>query len=478
MAGSADAAVIRRAPRARARGFFDRPGWPLRLLYYGYPVWWLVGCAQPMFIVVSIPMLFAVLRRPVKVPRGFAIWLLFLVWVFASVLVLWTNVPGTVPVHGLSRLFIFSYRTLWYLALTIVLLYVGNLDEDELSGMAISRMFGYMFVVVVIGGFIGVLDPHLQLRSVAETVLPHHLTGNAFVHQIVHPRVAEVQSFLGFASARPSAPYFYTNAWGSNLSLYLPFFILAWRDRRAGWRRVVAPIIVIAALVPAIYSLNRGLWIGVIAMAVFVAVRLAVHGRVWAVRGLVGAVLVGGLVFVASPLHSLVDQRLHHGHSNTRRTDLAGTTFRTTADASPVIGFGNTRRVLGNFSSIAGGARPDCPVCAAPPLGTQGHLWLIVISQGLVGAGLFLAFFVRRFAAHLRDRSPYAVAGTAVLVAAAVELPFYDMLADPLFTVMIVVALLWRSEAGRLTPTVPVESTRLPARRSDGAPAPRRRWAQ
>jgi hypothetical protein len=453
--------------RGRASGFFARPGWPLRVIYYGYPLWWVVGCAQFMFLAMAVPMAFTLLRRPVRVPRGFAFWLLFLVWVLASVLVLWTNVPGTVPVHGASRLFIFTYRALWYLSLTIVLLYVGNMDEEELPGQSIARMLGFMFVVIVLGGLLSIADPHLQFKSVIERVLPHGVTGNAFVHQIVHPRVAQVQSFLGFADARPSAPYYYTNAWGCNLSLCLPFFILAWRDKRAGWRRAVAPIVGLAALVPAIYSLNRGLWIGVIAMTAFVAVRLAVQGRVWAVRGLVGALLVGGLVFVASPLHSLVQQRLHHGHSNARRSDLAGTTFRTTADSSPIVGFGNTRRVLGNFSSIAGGARPDCPFCAAPPLGTQGHLWLVVVSQGLVGAALFLLFFVRRFVAGLRDRSPYAIAGTAVLVAAAVELPFYDMLADPLFTVMIAVAVLWRSEAGRLALPAARPAARLPVRRSD-----------
>src|SRR5436190_2049178 len=474
---TATAALGRRSPaHGRTRGFFDRPGWPLRVIYYGYPIWWVVGGAQLIFIAMAVPMAFALLRRPVRVPRGFALWLLFLVWVAASVLVLWTNVPGTVPVHGASRLFIFTYRLLWYLALTIVLLYDGNLDEDALPGQSIARMLGFMFVVIVLGGLLSIIDPHLQFRSLTERVLPHRVSSNAFFHQIVHPRVAQVQSFLGFADARPSAPYYYTNAWGCNLSLCLPFFILAWRDRRAGWRRAVAPVVLLAALVPAIYSLNRGLWIGVIAMAVYVSMRFAVQGRVWAVRGLVGAVLVGGLVFVASPLHSLVQQRLHHGHSNARRTDLAGTTLRTTADSSPIIGFGNTRRVLGNFSSIAGGARPDCPFCAAPPLGTQGHLWLVVVSQGLVGAGLFLVFFVRRFAASLRDKSAYAVAGTAVLVAAAVELPFYDMLSDPLFTCMIAVALLWRSEAGRLTVPSPAPADRLPVRRGGGMSAARRRW--
>jgi len=136
---AAEAAVARQPLSGRARGFFRRPGWPLRVIYYGYPVWWVIGGAQLMFLVMSVPMALTLLRRPIRVPRGFAFWLLFLVWVAASVLVLWTNAPGTVPVHGASRLFIFSYRLLWYLALTIVLLYVGNMDEEELPGRSVAH---------------------------------------------------------------------------------------------------------------------------------------------------------------------------------------------------------------------------------------------------------------------------------------------------------------------------------------------------
>jgi hypothetical protein len=462
--------------RSRARGFFHQPGWPLRVIYYGYPLWWVCGLAQLMFLFMAVPMVLTLLRRPIRAPRGFAIWLLFLTWVVASVLVLWTDAPGTAPVHGASRLFLYSYRLVWYLAITVVLLYVGNFSEEELPARAVTRMLGFMFVVIVAGGLLGMADPHLQFRSLAEHVLPHGARSNLFIQQIVHPRVAEVQGFLGFAETRPTAPYFYTNTWGCNLSLCLPFFVLAWRGAGAGWRRAVAPFIGVAALVPAIYSLNRGLWIGVLAMTAYVAIRLAIHGRVWAVRGLVAAILVGGLVFVASPLHSLVSQRLQHGHSNERRTSLAATTVTTTAHGSPIVGFGGTRRVLGNFVSIAGGARPDCPLCAPPPLGTQGGLWLVVVSQGLVGAGLFLLFFTRRFVAHLRDRTPYGVACTAVLVAAAIEIPFYDVLSDPLVAVMIAIALLWRGEAGRLeTPVVarPVRPA-LPARRISATALQRR----
>jgi hypothetical protein len=451
-----------------------RPGWPLRVLFYGYPLWWVLGCAEPMFLAMAVAMTFALFHRPVRVPRGFGIWLLFLVWVLASVFVLWSDAPGTVPVHGPSRLFIFSYRLIWYAALTVVLLYVGNLREDEMSKRQITRLLGYMFVVTVVGGLVGVLMPHIQFKSVAEFVLPRGLTSNAFVHQIIHPRVAEVQEIVGSPMPRPTAPYYYTNSWGANFSLFLPFFLLAWRDRRAGWRRTAAPFVLLAAFVPVVFSLNRALWLALIVMALFVALRLAMQGRVWAVRGLVGAVVVGSVVFFASPLHTIVDKRLQHGHSNERRGDLATTTFTTSFDASPIIGFGGTRRAESNFSSIAGGARPDCPVCAAPPLGTQGHLWLLIISQGVVGAGLFMAFFVRRFVRHWRDASAYALAGSAVVVAAAVEVPFYDLLGAPLFTVMIVLGLLWRAEADRVQERA-VPGDRLPARRARRSASPR--WA-
>jgi hypothetical protein len=327
-----------------------------------------------------------------------------------------------------------------------------------------------MFCVVAAGGVLGVAVPHLHIKSVGEIILPHALTGNSFLHQIIHPRAAEVQSFLGFAVSRPTAPFYYTNSWGANLSLFLPFFLLAWRDKSAGWRRTAAPIVLLVALLPIVYSLNRALWTAIIAMTAFVALRFTLQGKVWVLRAIVGAVALGALIFVSTPLHSVVDKRLHTSHSNARRGSLAGTTVDITVKESPIIGFGGTRRVQGNFSSIAGGARPDCPSCAAPPLGTQGHLWLLFISQGAVGVLLFVTFFARRFMRGWKDHSPYAVAGLATLIAAAVELPFYDLLGPPMFTVMIAVALLWRSEAARTKPIVPA-SDRLPAVRvqSDAA---------
>ena len=59
----------------------------------------------------------------------------------------------------------------------------------------------------------------------------------------------------------------------------------------------------VAAIFPIIFSLNRGLWISLALAAVYAAVRLAVNGRGRALQALVAALLVGGIVFVSSPLY-------------------------------------------------------------------------------------------------------------------------------------------------------------------------------
>ena len=85
-----------RAPAPPAPRFL-KPGWPLALLYLGFPLWWALGLAQLIFLVVAAAMAVILYRqRPVKVPRGFGIWLLFLVWMAAGVLLLPTR-PAPSP---------------------------------------------------------------------------------------------------------------------------------------------------------------------------------------------------------------------------------------------------------------------------------------------------------------------------------------------------------------------------------------------
>lgn len=440
-------------PPGLVRGrYWLRPGWPLSVLFLGFPLWWVVGLSTYIFIIMAVPMAAHLLRRgAVAVPRGFGLWLLFLVWMAGGVFVLGADAPGAVTGDfGPARLMVFGYRAAWYLAVTIVLLYVGNLREDELPSPRAGRLLGFMFVVVAAGGMLGVLFPHLEFRSLMEIVLPAPLANEEYVRQAIHPATAEIQGFLGYENARPIAPFAYANSWGANYALYLPFFVLTWLTRGNGWRRILGPVVLLLSLWPVIHSLNRGLWLGLALVAAYLVARLAAQGRLWALQALTVGVVAAALIFAASPLQDLLSDRLETPHSNDRRTQLYVETVDATVRGSPIVGFGSTRDVQGSFTSVAGGDNPQCPACGVPPLGTQGHLWLVLFSQGVVGAILFCAFFAVRFRQHWRDPSAYAVTGCCVLLFFAFFLLVYDLVEAPLFTVMITVALLWRLERNRV----------------------------
>ena len=70
--------------------------------------------------------------------------------------------------------------------------------------------------------------PHLEFTSPVEMVLPRGLRSNGLVEAIAHPAVADIQNVLGRPEARPKAPFPFANSWGSNFSMYLPFFLVAW----------------------------------------------------------------------------------------------------------------------------------------------------------------------------------------------------------------------------------------------------------
>lgn len=438
--------AIARRRRLQVRSIDLAPGWPLVVLFSAYPLWWIFGLGVVGPIFAAVPMAYYLLRlRHVRAPRGFSLWLLFLVWVIAGITVLWVQPTGTAPVSGLGRLIPFVYRLIWYLVATIVLLYVGNLKRSAFPDKRIYRLLGLMFLITVIGGYVGYLAPALSLRSVLEIVVPAGLRSNSFLALLIHPTVAQIQD-IGVIVTRPSAPFLYANDWGANIGMFAPFFILAWTGPDAGWRRKAFPLVALVSVPPLIFSLNRGLWLGLITMSIFVAVRLAVAGRLAAFGGLLAAFMVLGVLIVGTSLGGLVTERLANQHSNDGRSELAVRAVESAWNESPIIGFGGSREVAGNFYSIAGGATADCSHCSPPQIGTQGHLWLLIFGHGLGGAILFLGFFARRFATGLRDRSRDAVAICAGTVFYLTVMVAYDLLTLATFIAMIGFAVVWRRE--------------------------------
>lgn len=448
-------------------------GWPLVTLFAGYPLWWLLGLSSSACLIAAVPMAYALLKRDtIRVPRGFGSWLLFLAWVVVGVFLLQVDAPGTAGDSANTRYLVWAQRLAWYLTATITLLYVGTLRR-RLSSLRVVRALSWMFVTITAGGLLGLVAPHLSFPSLLEVLLPARVSGIGFVHSLIHPTVAQLQDILGYAAPRPSAPFTYTNAWGLNYVCFLPFFLRAWCARDAGWRRLLAPPVLLASTVPVVMSLNRGLWIALLCLGLFVAIRSAAVGRLrllGAVLGGVGVLL--GLLALTS-LGDVVEARIAHPHSNQGRANMGTLTVESVAGKSPIVGYGTTRHVQGTFSSIAGGATPQCPHCDKPSLGTQGHLWLVSFSQGFAGLALYLGFLAYQFFRHLRLRSPYVTVGLCVVLAHVITMPVYDAISPALLAVMVGVALMWReSDSARSATgeaTARIGSTSGPTLASYGA---------
>src|SRR5699024_10182843 len=117
----------------------------------------------------------------------------------------------------------------------------------------------------------------------------------------VHLDVADIQSVLGAPEPRPTMPFAYANTWGSVMSLTLPFFLAGWFKFGWSWQRVFAPVVLGAAAVPIVYSLNRGLWFSLAVGAILLIVLQLRKGRpaVIVATVAIGAVVV--LALLASP---------------------------------------------------------------------------------------------------------------------------------------------------------------------------------
>lgn len=431
------------------RGRLDQY-WPLTLFVYLMPLWWVLGLSRLILFVLAVPMLVQLLRQPqLRVPRGFGTLVLFLVWVALGMSLLWVDVPGAEDKVGVGPLSGFAFRMLWYLSITIAMLYVLNADRSRLTRRRVVRMFGYLFVVTLAGGLLGLLAPNLDFPSAIELVLPASVTNQPFFSAMFHPRVALASDFLGYSQPRITAPYSYPNTWGNAFGVLLPFFLASWFGRSAGWRRFVGPLLLLVALVPVVYSLNRGLWAGLALALTWAALRRMVAGDLRAVVAGAMAATVLGIALIATPLGNVIALRLSTPHSDDRRQNTAVEVIEKTYDASPILGFGGTRQRVGNFDAIAGGAAPGCHQCSAPPMGTQGFLWGLIFMTGFIGAALMLSFLLRHFIANARRPTALALMTSTILLSSIFYFFVYDSLDIPLLATMVAVGLSAREHAGR-----------------------------
>ena len=426
-----------------------RAGWPVVALCALYPLWWALGLGVLIFALAAVPMGAILVRRLVtgvrlRVPPGFGWWVLFLAAVAISASAIDATAVGTVERGSEGRVTAVAFRLGMYLALTVLLLYVGNLPLATVPQAVLVRLLGGLFVMTVAGGLLGVAAGAFEFTSPVERLLPHHVRAEGFVRSLVHPSAAQLMDVLGHTSARPAAPWGYTNTWGNNLCLLVGWFVVAcWPLARTPLTKLFGGIVLAVAVVPVVHSLNRGLWIGLGVTVGYVALRLARRRGRWALGLLVAAFAVVALVG-ATPLGDTVGQRLEYGRSTAVRVFLVDRALSGLAQ-SPVIGFGSTRDTAGGRTSIAVGESPDCPRCGNFTVGGNGQLWQLLFAHGVVGTVGYLGFLGYGLWRFRRDDTAIGIAGSAALVASFVAMLWYNSLVTPLAFIFLGYALLWRN---------------------------------
>jgi len=423
-------------------------GRPLIWLLAGYPLWWALGMGQFAYWLFAVPMAAELVRRHrtagLRVPPGFWLWALFLVWTLLGLFLVPLEMPGTVPDSG-------GYggallRVVNYLVLTVLLLYVGNLTERELPTESVVRALSVLCLATIAGGFLGLVAPRFEFTAPLEYLLPAGLASDAYMQALVHPASAQVMDIFGYDSARPKAPWEYTNIWGYMLSLLLVWLVVGWVAQGSGWIRWGALTAAALAVVPAVYSLNRALWVGLALSLAYGAVVALRRGRVVLVGACAAVAVASLLVLAASPLADVVRTRADNPHSNDGRAATNSASLEA-ADLSPVMGWGTTRASQGSSGSIAIGPTPECPGCGQHVIGNAGQFWMTLITAGWVGTALSTGFFAWVAWRYRATSSPVGQGALLTVLLLFWYMFFYVALMSPLAVTMVAVALLWRDGA-------------------------------
>lgn len=396
--------------------------WPLVFLFVAFPVWWLLGVSAFTWPVIALAMLLALAwRGRTRAPAAFALWLAFISWVFLSGLQLTVG----------TQILTFSYRLVLYCAAAVLFLYVYNMPRSARLDVQALRALTIFWLVVIAGGYAGILLGSHTFTPPLDYLLPHGLRSKQFVQELVQPVLAQVQMFLGFPVPRPAAPFAYTNEWGGNIAV-LTFVALAAlaMTGRGWWRRLIIAALVLS-IVPMVVSLDRGMFLSLAIGILYVSVRLAARGRLNALVTVLSMVAVAALIVALTPLRHLVVESFAstHGNSNQTRTSLyqqasAG------AGASPVFGYGAPALLPGQTSG--------------PAIGTQGELWMVLYSHGYPALMFFIGFFLAGLWQTRHARGTAGLCLHAVPLVALSQIAVYGWEPVELQVVMAAAALAYR----------------------------------
>ncbi|TFC36367.1 O-antigen ligase family protein [Cryobacterium sp. TMT2-14] len=399
----------------------ELPRWPLTVMFVLFPLWWVLGPGEAVWIPLAGVMLLLLNRHGrIRIPRGFGIWLLFLLWMVCSVIGIDTE----------GRMIGFIYRALLYLTVTVAFLYVYN-ARVTLTPRYVLGVLTIFWLVVVAGGYLGVLWPLFSINTPLLAVLPQWLTANDLIQEMVVRRATQYNpnSWLQL-DPRPSAPFLYTNGWGNAYSVLTPMVIaylaLVRRERRFWWLLPVVPL----SFVPAFLTLNRGMFIGLGVALAYILIRSVLQGNVRAILTVVGIAVLAAVALVTLPIAERLTERVESSSSTEDRASLYIEAFERTLE-QPVFGYGSPRP-----SETPG----------APSVGTQGQFWMVMFSHGFPGAALFMGWLAWAYFRSVRERDPAGLACNTVLLLTLVESLYYGIMTAGLMVAMLAAAVALRPE--------------------------------
>lgn len=418
-----------RLPGAGSRATESRSrlpaGWPVLAILVLFPLWYVLGLGAFIWVILSLPIfVHLVLARTWRVPRGFLIWLFYLVWVGLS----------AIQIAHSANWLTYAYRTASYLAATLAFIYLINTDEKSLPTSRIINALAIFWAVIVAGGYAAMAAPHFSFSTPTQKLLGH-LGSNKLLLELVHPTLAQAQALggvaaIGHAIARPAAPFAYTNWWGANFAFLVPFVILAIRQARSRLTRVFLTGMLLVSLVPFVYSINRGAWLSLIAGGVYAWIRLVARRRGKVALVGLGVLALVALTVFATPLGGVVRARIGHEGSASLRLSLIQQSGQG-ALSSPVVGYGvPLPQPVSQYS--------------LPNVGTQGQLWLVLVSVGIPGTAFFLLWLLYVFWCSRSTRDPVSFTVHVAILVGMIQLPFYGWMPTEMFIVMVAAALVWR----------------------------------
>jgi hypothetical protein len=406
----------------------ELPRWPMTALFGAYALWWVLGVIDVIIIpLAGIMAILMVTRGRPRVPRAFGVWLFFLVWALFSVIM----------VTKFSSVIGFGYRYLIYVASTVCFVYVYN-ARRQLNATYVLGLMTCLWVVTVVGGYLGVVDPSGGITTPMAYVVREikayvpgsaTLLNNELITKMVVRRFSQFNSGSYFhLSPRPAAPFRFTNNWGNVYSVLLPM-VVAYLLRTRGWRKVAVGVALPLSAVPALLTLNRGMLLGVGLAMAYASFRLLLMGRPKFVLWMGLAAVVGAVLFTVLPVQERLNARLGFEGSSTQTRASLYQQSLSSIPASPFFGYGVP--LTENDPN-------------SPPVGTQGQVWMILVSHGPLGLASSVGWFLIVIYQTRRRRDVVGLAAHTSVVVGTVELFYYGVLPYGLPLVMVAAALALR----------------------------------